>query len=307
MTRRGTGRIVLGILLTAILSGVGVRAAEPAKGAAPGDKIANSDSLRDLRGNRRSLHDFKDHSAVVLVFLGADCPVSNLYVPTLLELEKKVRAKGVQFLAVYPNEQEDLEQLAGYAHDRDLPFPILKDFGQKLATSVGVKRVPTVAVLDGEFLLRYRGRIDDRYGVSARREKATRNDLAEAIDEVIAKKKVSIAETEADGCLVDRARKTPGKTEVTYTKHVSRILQDRCQACHRPEQSAPFSLLTYDDAKKHGSMIREVTSERRMPPWQADPRYGHFTNDRRLSKEQIDTLSAWVEGGMVRGDDKDLP
>src|SRR6476659_9108758 len=80
MTRRGTGRIVLGILLTAILGGVGASAAEPAKGAAPSDKIANSDSLRDLRGNRRSLHDFKDHSAVVLVFLGADCPVSNLYV-----------------------------------------------------------------------------------------------------------------------------------------------------------------------------------------------------------------------------------
>jgi mono/diheme cytochrome c family protein len=307
MTRLGSRGIVLGFLLTAILGGVSASAAEPAKSAGPGDKIANSDSLRDLRGNRRSLHDFKDHSAVVLVFLGADCPVSNLYVPTLLELEKKVRGKGVQFLAVYPNENEDLEQIAGVTHDRDLPFPILKDFGQKLASSLGIKRVPTAVVLDGEFALRYRGRIDDRYGVSARRDKATRNDLAEAIDEVVAKKKVSVAETEADGCLVDRSTKKPTKTDVTYTKHVATILQEKCQACHRPEQSAPFSLLTYDDAKKHAATIREVTSERRMPPWQADPRFGHFTNDRRLSKEQIDTLAAWVEGGMVRGDDKDLP
>ncbi len=311
MTRRGSGGLVLGILLITLLGGVGVRAAEPTKSAAAlGDKIANSDSLRDLRGNRRALLDFKDHSAVVVVFLGADCPVSNLYGPTLLELEKvKVLRQG----RAVPRRVSERAGRPGTtrrcntAHDRDLPFPILKDFGQKLATSLGVKRVPTVVVLDGEFVLRYRGRIDDRYGVSARREKATRNDLAEAIDEVIAKKKVSVAETEADGCLIDRTSKKPTKTEITYAKHVARILQEKCQACHRPEQTAPFSLLTYDDAKKHGAMIREVTSERRMPPWQADPRFGHFMNDRRLSKEQIDTLTAWVDGGMPRGDDRDLP
>ena len=54
-------------------------------------------------------------------------------------------------------------------------------------------------------------------------------------------------------------------------------------------------------------MIKEVTTQRRMPPWHADPRYGHFTNDRRLTREEIDTLTAWVDGGMARGDDKDLP
>ena len=67
-------------------------------------------------------------------------------------------------------------------------------------------RVPTVVVLDGDFTLRYRGRIDDRYGVAARRPKATRDDLAQALDEVLAGKKVSVAETEADGCLLDRGR-----------------------------------------------------------------------------------------------------
>jgi hypothetical protein len=54
-------------------------------------------------------------------------------------------------------------------------------------------------------------------------------------------------------------------------------------------------------------MIEEVTTQRRMPPWHADPRYGHFSNDRRLSREEIDTLTAWVEGGKARGDDRDLP
>src|SRR5262249_50285841 len=61
------------------------------------------------------------------------------------------------------------------------------------------------------------------------------------------------------------------------------------------------------DAVKHARMIREVTSQRRMPPWHADGRFGKFANDRRLSRAEIDTLADWVAGGMPKGDDKDLP
>jgi acetyl esterase/lipase/peroxiredoxin len=303
MTLRGP---LAGVFILAILLGTGpVRAAEQA--AALGDKVANSNQLRDLRGNRRALHDFKGHKAIVLVFVGADCPISNLYLPGLIDLEKKYRAKDVQFLGVYPNEQEDFDQVAAHAFDRDLPFPVLKDFGQKLADHVGVTRVPTVAVLDGDFALRYRGRIDDRYGVNARRDKATRDDLAQALEELVAGKKVSVAETEADGCLLDRGGKKTAKTGMTYTKDVARILQRRCQGCHRPDEAAPFSLLTYDDAAKHGRMLREVSTQRRMPPWGADGRYGHFNNDRRLTADEIDTLTAWVDAGMPRGDENDMP
>ncbi len=268
----------------------------------PGAKVPNSNSLRDLRGNKRALHGFQGHEAVVLAFLGTDCPISNLYLPSLLDTEKKYRAKGVQFLAIYSNESEDLDAVAAHAFDRDVPFLVLKDFGQKLADELGVTRVPTVAVLDGEFTLRYRGRVDDRYGVAFRRDKATRADLVEAIEEVLAKKPVSTADTEADGCLLDRSRKA-AKADVTYTRHVAGILQARCQSCHRPDQGAPFALLTYDDAVKHGRMMKEVTSQRRMPPWHADPRYGKFSNDRRMTKDEIETVAAWVDAGMPRGGD----
>ena len=90
---------------------------------------------------------FKNNKAIVLVFLGTECPVSNLYAPGLIELEKSYRGKQVQFLAIYANENEDLEQMAIHASDRDFPFPVLKDSGQRLAELVGVARVPTVAVL----------------------------------------------------------------------------------------------------------------------------------------------------------------
>jgi thiol-disulfide isomerase/thioredoxin len=308
MTKRGPlgGFLLLGLLLCPGWAG----AEEPAPATAVGAKASNSHSLRDLRGNRRPLHSFTGHRAVVLAFLGTDCPVSNLYLPGLIELEKTYRSKQVQFLAIYPNEHVDLEQVAAHAYDRDVPFPVLKDFGQRLADSLGVSRVPTVVVLDGEFVLRYRGRMDDRYGVAFRRPKATRADLVQAIEEVLAGQNVSVAETEADGCLLDRGRPQPARTEATspsFARDVAPILQKRCQNCHRPEQAAPFSLLTYDDAVRRGRMIKEVTTQRRMPPWHADPRYGQFANSRRLTRAEIDTLASWVDAGMPRGDDKDLP
>lgn len=302
-----TRRILICALAMIASIGSAAQAEEPLKPAAIGDKIANSGSLRDLRGGNRPLHGLGGHKAIVLAFLGADCPVSNLYVPSLIELEKRFRGKQVQFVAVYPNEPEDLDRIAQHVSDRDIPFLCVKDFGQRLAMSIGVTRVPSIAVLDGDFILRYRGRLDDRYGAATRRQKATRDDVAEAVEETLAQKKVSIAETEVDGCLISRNNKTARKTDVTFAKHVAPILQNRCQACHRDGQNAPFALLTYDDAVKHADMLKEVTTQRRMPPWHADSRFGHFANDRRLAKEEIETLSAWVDGGRVRGDDKDLP
>ena len=76
-----------------------------------GEIVPDSHSLRDLRGSGRPLHSFSKHKAVVLVFLGTECPISKLYIPSLVQMEKAYRSKNVQFLAVYPNEQEDLDQL----------------------------------------------------------------------------------------------------------------------------------------------------------------------------------------------------
>jgi hypothetical protein len=280
---------------------------KPMSAIAVGDKTPDKNSLRDVRGNRRTLDGFKDHRALVLVFLGADCPISNLYVPSLRSLEKKYRSKDAQFIAIYANEHEDLDRVAMHSYDRDIPSPVLKDFGQRLAGSLGIERVPAVVVLDKDFVLRYRGRIDDRYGVAARRKKATREDLAEAIEDVLAGKQVRVAETEPDGCLLDRTGNTPARKDITYAKHVAPILQRRCQACHRPDQAAPFALLTYEDAVKHARMLKEVTTQRRMPPWHADPRHGQFVNNRRLTTKEIETLASWVDAGTPRGDDKDLP
>src|SRR5437764_1032896 len=97
--------LLLGALLAVTWDGMAApgSAGETTKAIALGEKVPNSSSLRDLRGNRRALHDFTGRRALVLAFLGADCPISNLYLPSLLSLEKKYRTQEVVFLAVYAN------------------------------------------------------------------------------------------------------------------------------------------------------------------------------------------------------------
>ena len=95
----------------------------------------------------------------------------------------------------------------------------------------------------------------------------------------------------------------------TYTKDIAPLLQANCQECHRPGQVAPFTLLSYEDARKHGPDMATVTLDRRMPPWLAAPEFGDvgFRHDRSLTEAEIETFQAWVDAGMPEGDPADLP
>src|SRR5690242_10896690 len=94
---------------------------------------------------------------------------------------------------------------------------------------------------------------------------------------------------------------------VTFNRDVLPILQKNCQACHRPGEIAPMSFLTYKDTRPWAKAMKEAGVSRQMPPWFADPAYGHYANDKRLSDAEIQTISAWADGGAVEGDPKDMP
>lgn len=100
---------------------------------------------------------------------------------------------------------------------------------------------------------------------------------------------------------------TTSENNVTFTKDVAPIFYKNCTGCHRPGEIAPMSLLTYNDARPWAKSIREKVANREMPPWHADPKYGEWRNDRRISQEAINTILAWVNNGAKEGDPKDLP
>ena len=98
------------------------------------------------------------------------------------------------------------------------------------------------------------------------------------------------------------------KPAPTYHRDVVPILQKNCQDCHRPNQVAPFSLLTYEQARKRASDIAHVTSERVMPPWPASSSFGGpFRDSRVLTGDEIATLQSWVQSDCPEGDPKDSP
>jgi hypothetical protein len=95
--------------------------------------------------------------------------------------------------------------------------------------------------------------------------------------------------------------------EPVFYKDVLPILQKHCQECHRPGEIAPMPFLTYAETRPWAKSIRQEVTARKMPPWFADPAYGHFANDRSLSQLEIDTLAAWVIAGARSGDPTDAP
>ncbi len=102
-------------------------------------------------------------------------------------------------------------------------------------------------------------------------------------------------------------RMSAADAPVTFTKDVLPILQKNCQSCHRPDQIAPMSLLTYNEARPWARSIKSKTESRQMPPWFADPQHGTFANDRSLSQHDIETLSRWADTGALQGDPADAP
>src|SRR6186997_2634018 len=93
----------------------------------------------------------------------------------------------------------------------------------------------------------------------------------------------------------------------TFTRDVAPIFFANCTSCHRPGEIAPMSLLSYKDARPWARSIAAKIADGSMPPWHADPAIGHFSNERRLTAEQKDTIAKWVAAGAPEGDPKDLP
>ncbi|HZW30333.1 MAG TPA: redoxin domain-containing protein [Isosphaeraceae bacterium] len=263
--------------------------------------------LTDDRGDVHRLSDWQGSRLVTVIVLGAGCPVAELYATMLSGLADQYQPRGVAFLGIAPNGRDTPSALARFASSHGLRFPIFPDLGGEVAARLGATRTPQVVVLDDRRRIRYRGRIDDQYAVGSRRGEARRHDLAEALDDLLAGRPVRRPETEAAGCPIDDRTRAPMPAELTYCRDIAPILQRRCTGCHRPGQVAPFALTTYRQAAGWAAAIAEAVEDGRMPPWHADPRYGRFANDARLTDHERQRIVDWARGGTPEGDPAELP
>jgi hypothetical protein len=103
------------------------------------------------------------------------------------------------------------------------------------------------------------------------------------------------------------ASASPAFADTTFNRDVLPIFQQKCQACHRPGEIGPMSLMDYQATRPWARAIKAAVSTKKMPPWFADPRYGHFLNDKRLTEKESATIVAWVDEGAMEGDPTHKP
>ena len=159
-------------------------------------------TLKDLNGKTHSLKDYRGQIAII-VFLSTECPFSHAYIERLRAIASDYSKKNMTLLGVNANPAESLDQIREHARQNKLDFTILKDEGSRVADAYGATRTPEVFVTDQSGVLRYHGRIDNSKEIT----RVQRNDLREALDEMIAGKPVSVAETKSFGCPIKMVRK----------------------------------------------------------------------------------------------------
>lgn len=241
--------------------------------------------------------------ATVLFFLSTDCPVAKQYTPRINRLVDKFGPQGVVFKAYFPNELEKPTEVASYCKERGYGFSYALDPGAKVAKLQGVKTIPSVVVLNEKGERVYIGAIDDNKVV----DNVKKRYLADALAAVVDGKPVGTYETEAFGCLMMPGPAAPPIDKVTFADHVAPLIYRRCTTCHRQGEVAPFTLESYDQARKWAENIARVTQKRIMPPWKAVAGFGEFHDENRLTDAEIETLKNWAEAGAPRGDSKAEP
>ena len=283
------------------------------------DKSANGSATRPglsfelstLDGSLVAIDKSPDVRATVVCFLGAECPLVQLYSPRLAAFANQFAAQGVRFVAVNSNRQDTVDDIRNYLSKHPLPFPYVRDEGNVVAEQFAATRTPEVFVLNSEMEIIYRGRIDDQYEPGINRPAATHNDLRNAIEQALAGQPVAVANTSAVGCMIGKVRRpvtppTETTAQVTYCDQVVRVLQKHCIECHRAGEIGPFALDSYEEAVGWADTSLEVIDNGRMPPWHASSEHGSFANARDMSAADKEIIRQWIAAGMPKGDESQM-
>ena len=203
-------------------------------------------------------------------------------------------------MLINANLQDTRASVVAEADAFGIDFPILIDETQLIAESLNITRTAEAIVIDpNTWRMIYRGPIDDRLGYETQKKEAQQHYLRDVLTAYLNDEPVDFEERETLGCIIS----LPDRYQtISYGEQVAPILQQRCQICHQDGGVAPWVMTDYQTIKGWSPMMREVIRTKRMPPWQADPHVGTFSNDLSLTVSETQTLVHWIEQGSPRGE-----
>lgn len=250
-------------------------------------------AFQDLYFREVLVQECASSPACVLFFYSNTCPVARRYLPRMIQLEARYRERGVRFYAVNVSPADTVYDVAEFAHTYGLTFPVVKDRDFSVVKALGITRTPEVALLDQRFAMVYRGRIDDQYRLGGVQAKATRNELADALDALLGGMPVPTPSAPAEGCVVT----LPDGASVTLENDAdgSTILARCCLPCHEEGGSGGLAFSTPDALRRQRMAIIRAVEDGQMPPRQHF--FGRLTLESDgMSGEERTRLVRWLSG-----------
>lgn len=258
---------------------------------------------RDIEGDRGTLASLlEDREALVVVMRTSECPVSRRYGHRLAKLEAEYGERGVAFAYLNVSPQDDEAKAREDIETFGFEAPYILDPGGNVGSRLQARVSSEVFVIDKAHTLRYRGAVDDQFGITFENPEVSEHYLRDAVDAVLAGQDVDVEATEASGCYIEGEETLVPERAITYYNRVGRILDQNCVTCHREGGVGPMALDSYEQAYGFRHMIEYMVTSDLMPPWYASPEHGEWANDRSLSERNERDLLAWVQAGAPEGD-----
>jgi hypothetical protein len=240
-------------------------------------------------------------------------PLSRAGAAEMAKLQAAYKDRGVVFYMINSNISDSRDAAATEVASNKFAVPVLMDDLQLVGEAMNIRHEGEVFVLDPKagFKVAYHGPLDDRFekakpDVNGAAKKAY---TSQAIDAVLAGQPVQTArvDVKVGQAIAFPERSTSvEKTNISYSKTIAPMLQDKCVTCHQKGGIGPFQMNSYEAVKGFAPMMRETILTRRMPPFFADPHVGKWSNDTSLTAEESKTLVHWIEAGAPRGDGEDI-
>ena len=245
-------------------------------------------------------------SITVLAAFDSDCPLSKKIAPSFRRLQLKYKDESVRFIHLSVNAADSLEKVKETFRERAFVGELCFDESKKVASALKLRTTCEVLLIDSKGTLIYRGAVNDQYGIGFSRNEAKNHFLDKAISASLKNAFPQVRMTSAPGCLLEHSKVAPLKQSISFHNQVSRILQKRCQECHRDGGSGPFKLISYADVSERKKMIKYVVQKKLMPPWFAE-KGGPWLNDCSLSKIEEENILEWIANNCPEGNKLEAP